>query len=124
VKFDFLCKALAGQKPRILLYLPPTPSPDKLSPESRELLGLFQVGAGKWGMGYARAAAARARTLAVLDFLAMEKSGTALTAESVSKVNPEPLSGEAFLYDPATRIVSAPAAIAGDVAVKPATLPW
>lgn len=123
-KFDFLCKALAGQKPRILLYLPPTPFPDKLSPGSWELLRLLQIGAGKWGYGYARAASIRAGNLAALDLLILEKSGTVLTADTVSKVNPEPLSEEAFLYDPATRTISLPASIAEEEDVKPVTLPW
>ena len=124
VKFDFLCKTLAGQKPRILVYLPPTPNPEKLSRGSWDLLEMFQIGAGKWGHGYARAAAVRARNLAALDLLILEKSGTALTADTVSKVNTEPLSEGTFIYDPTTRTISAPASIAEEVGVKPVKLPW
>ena len=124
VKFDFLCKTLAGRKPRTLLYLPPTPNPDKLSRGSWELLEMCQIGAGNWGKGYARAGSVRAQSLAALELLILEKTGATLAADSTAGVTFEPLSEERFLYDPATRTISAPAAIAEEAGVKPVTLPW
>lgn len=124
VKFDFLCKTLAGKKPRTLLYLPPTPNPEKLSRGSWELLELCQVGAGNWGKGYARAGSVRARNLAALELLVLEKTGATLAADSTAGVTFEPLSEARFLYDPATRTITAPPAIAEEAGVKPVTLPW
>lgn len=124
VKFDFLCKALAGQKPRILLYLPPTPLPEKLSRGSWELLEMCQVGAGNWGKGYARAGTIRARSLAALDLLILEKTGATLAADSTAGVTFEPLSDERFLYDPATRTVTTHSTFPQDIEVKPLVLPW
>lgn len=124
-QFDAFCKMIRGQEPAILLNLPDKPSPQiKLSAKSHELLDLFNIGTGGWGKGYARAGSIRAQTLAGLDLLILEKSGTALTAASVSQVNPEPLSGEAFLYDPSTRSVSASPATLDLVEVTPLALPW
>ena len=124
-QFDSFSKMILGQKHAILLDLPAMPSPKvRLSAKSGEILELFNVGNTAWGKGYARASSVRARNLAALDLLILEKSGTALTAESVSSVTPEPLSGQAFVYDPATRTISAPPAIAEEAGTTPITLPW
>jgi hypothetical protein len=125
VQYDFLCRTLVGQKLRTLISLPPLPSPKtRLSAKSREILDDITIGTEAWCKGYARAAVIRARTLAALDLLILEKSGTALTAESISKMNSEPLSGEAFLYDPATRTISPPPTTAEKMDAKPLALPW
>jgi len=124
-QFDSFSKMIQGQNHAILLNLPAMPSPKvTLSSKSREILEMFNIGNTAWGKGYARASSIRARNLAALDLLVLEKSGTALTAESVSTVTPEPLSGEAFVYDPATRTISAPPAIAEEAGVIPLALPW
>jgi len=124
VKFDFLCKTLAGQKPRILVYLPPTPLPEKLSRGSWELLEMCQIGAGKWGQGYARAGTIRAQSLAALELLILEKTGATLAADSTAGVTSEPLSEARFLYDPATRTITTPPTFPKDIEAKPVTLPW
>lgn len=124
-QFDFIIRSLKGRKPTVLLAIPTPPAPKaKLSRESRNLLDVSFDAFTTWIRGYARAASVRAMTLAALDLLAMEKSGTTLTKDSISKVTPEPLTGQTFLYDPATRTLTTPTTFPGDTKVKPLKLPW
>lgn len=118
-------RTLSGQKAGFLLTVPRPPLPAyPLSAEMRRLMDIHWDGSENWGKGYARAAATRAMTLAALDLLILEKSGTTPTADSVSKVALDPISGEAFSFDPQTRTLTTPPTFPKDIEVKSVTLPW
>ena len=81
------------------------------------------VGCAAWTKGYVRAAAVQAQYRATLDLLVLEQSGTPLTAAAAGQITRDPVSGAAFVFDPATRTLAAPpSSVASDI--KPLALPW
>jgi len=124
-QYDYRVRSLFGQKPAVLLSLPAPPSSGiPLSAKGREVVDALWTNNASWGKRYGRVSCARAMSLATLDLLILEKSGTTLTADSASGVTLEPLTGQAFLFDPATRKLSVPSSIAKVVDMKPMALPW
>lgn len=76
------------------------------------------------GNGYTRALAGRVRTLAALDLLILEKSGTTLDAASMERINTGLLASESPRLDPATRQLSFDPAIEAQLHLTPVKLPW
>lgn len=87
---------------------PASPGFAKLSNDSRELIGIFYVGANTWARGYVRAAVIQQQYQAALDLMILEKSGRALSGDSTREVPPNPLDGMPFTFDPGTRVLSSP----------------
>ena len=94
-----------------------------LSKESRELLKSTFNGIPDWARGFVRAAAATAQYQAALDFLILEGTGVVSDADPFAGIAPDPVTRMSFSFDPATRMVSAPAATAA-IGVEPLKLPW
>ena len=124
-QYAYWIHQLPGKGPSVLLSLPTPPSPGSRFPsELREIIDSTRVGSEGMAKGYARIACLRVMTLAALDLLILEKSGTTLTTDSASQVAPEPLTGDAFFYDPITRILTMNPTFPSDMAVKSLVLPW
>jgi hypothetical protein len=85
-----------------------------LSKKSREIAGLITIGWAKWGNGVVREAVRQQMGLAAMDLIILERSGSgAVDAGVMERLPRNPLDGEPFHYDPATRTVSLPAEDAG-----------
>jgi len=94
-----------------------------LSKRSREVMRIFLVGADAWGRGFVRASRIIARNEAVLELLLIERTGTELTEETMSRVARDPLTGLPFTWDADARQVGF-AAGAEDETPEAVTLPW
>lgn len=95
----------------------------KLSRKSRDLYGMFFIGADAWSKGFVRAAVISNQYQAAMDLLISEKSGQTLNAESIGSATREPIEGRSFVLDPETREITAPAGMES-VEVKALKLPW
>jgi hypothetical protein len=102
------------------------PSPDilsRLSIEGRSIIDLISSGRKSWIRGYARAAAVQQQYQAAMDLLILEKSGATLTSADAGRITHDPVSGSPFVFDAASRQLSAPADTS-TLEVKPLALPW
>lgn len=95
----------------------------KLSKKSRELHGVFFIGADAWSKGFVRASVVLSQYQSAMDLLISEKSGQTLTPESIAVASREPIEGRSFVFDPATREITTPAGMES-VEVKALKLPW
>lgn len=96
---------------------------DGFSGKSAEMAATFSVGNAAWNKGYMRAASVMAIHQAALDLLILEQNGETLTPQSIARLNPDPVSGKAYRFDPATRTLLPPEEIVVSN-VKPVKLPW
>ena len=89
----------------------------RLSEEGRGIIDLISIGPGSWFQGYVQAAAVHEQHQAALDLLILEKAGATLTPADTNRITREPVSGSPFVFDAASRKLSAPE-------MDPLTLPW
>ena len=94
-----------------------------LSKEGREWAYDYSAGSLSWAKGYVRAAAVHAQYLAALELLILERAGATLAATAAARITRDPLSGAAFEFDAAKRVLAAPSATA-KLEIEPLALPW
>ncbi|BCU78846.1 hypothetical protein llg_35610 [Luteolibacter sp. LG18] len=99
------------------------PRGEHLSKRSREILNMLWIGSRAWAKGYVRAASTLDQYQAALELLESEKQGATLASGPLAGATRDPLGGEPYLFDAATRTVSGPPA-ALKAEVKPIRLPW
>jgi hypothetical protein len=112
-----LAQLLAQPNPDITVSYP------ALSQISRDILSLTWIGPHSWEKGYVTAVSAFAQYQAAFELLESEKDGKSLTPELTAGITRDPVSGLPFIFNPATRTLSPPAAIAGKNG-EPLKLPW
>jgi hypothetical protein len=100
-----------------------TASYPELSQKSQDLLTEAWTGFQSWEKGYVWNASAFAQYQAAFELLESEKDGKSLTPELTAGITRDPVSGLPFIFNPATRTLSPPAAIAGKNG-EPLKLPW
>ncbi|MBN8459991.1 MAG: hypothetical protein J0M04_19360 [Verrucomicrobia bacterium] len=93
----------------------------ELSPQSRKITEIFSVGSGAWGKGYSRAATFAHQSQAAIELLRLEQAGTPLDPALCATVTRDPVTGQPFVLNPATRELSAP--FGADPDIKPLALP-
>jgi hypothetical protein len=91
-----------------------------LSSESREFHSDLSIGVSAWTKGYKRAATVVTQHEVAINLMVLEESGILLGTSSASRFNADPVSGKPFIFDPATRTLTAPDST---VEVKPVVLP-
>jgi hypothetical protein len=103
--------------------LRPSGGLDKLSTESREIIDIFYVGSAAWSRGYVRSASVIAANRAAMELLELENDGETLSAETLSRVTRDPLTGQPFEFDPDSRTVSLTVE-RDELKFDPVKLPW
>ncbi len=94
-----------------------------LSKAGREMFDTLTLGFSHWLKGYTRVTVVSAQYQAAMDLLIMEKAGAKLVADDAARVARDPVSGGAFQFDAASRMVSEPAG-SKTPDVTPLALPW
>ena len=92
-----------------------------LSPQSRKLMDALWIGADAWAKGYCRAVTILHQSQAALELLRLEQAGVTLDPLLCATVTRDPISGQPFLLDSATRELSAPSG--ADPTINPLALP-
>lgn len=93
----------------------------ELSPQSRKITEILSVGSGAWGKGYSRAATIARQSQAAIELLLLEQAGTPLDPALCATITRDPVTGQPFILNPATRELSAPTGADSDI--KPLALP-
>lgn len=79
-----------------------------LSEDSREITSLFMIGSRAWAKGLVRAGMIVTQYDAAMELLILESNEGSIAAETTERVVPNPISGESFEYDAASRTLTAP----------------
>lgn len=97
-------------------------TPPHLSTQSRGLFEAGNVEFDAWLKGYARSATLMARFAAGLQLLEWEQQGKPLDAATLAELPVDPVTGQAFIFDPSSRTLVAPPHPAFET--EPLKLPW
>lgn len=92
-----------------------------LSPQSRKVMDTLWIGASTWAKGYCRGVTILNQYQAAIELLRLEQAGTTLDPALCATLTRDPVTGQPFLLNPATRELSAPNG--ADTTIKPLGLP-
>jgi len=92
-----------------------------LSPQSRKVMDILWIGADAWAKGYCRGTTILNQYKAAIELLRLEQAGTTLDPALSATLTHDPVTGQPFLLNPATRELSAPNG--ADTTIKPLVLP-
>lgn len=81
------------------------------------------VGTSSWAKGFMTSSQTHAQSRAAIELLILEDEQGSITPEDAKRITHDPISGGTFVYDPASRTLSAPES-SQEYSHGPITLPW